>query len=303
MTRPVRALSQAFRRFSGGDLSVRLPVSPNRWSEIGGTDVRTLMLDFNYMADRVNELVDAQKLLIRDVSHELRSPLARLRMALEIARDDKDEILPSLDRMEAEADRVNELIGQMLTLSLMESTGHLTRLEEFSIDDMMETLLPDMKFEAAARGCTILYQKPSEIPLINGNPELFRRGVENVVRNAIRHTAPNTAVEIEVSYDTSLRVTNKLHNTTHLGGVRIQIRDRGPGVPEPSLPNLFRAFYRTDAARQDSTGGFGVGLSIAERSVELHGGSIRAFNRKGGGLMVDILVPFTGQLDLAFKET
>ena len=139
LTYPVRRLSKAFRTFASGDMSVRLSVSRNWWSSIGGTDVRNLMLDFNHMADRVSELVEAQKLLVRDISHELRSPLARLRLALEMTREKTEEHLPSLDRMEAEAERVNELIGQMLTLSRMESTKQLTQTELVSADEVVQS--------------------------------------------------------------------------------------------------------------------------------------------------------------------
>jgi two-component system sensor histidine kinase CpxA len=280
LTRPVRALSLAFRRFSDGDLSVRLPVSHNRWSGIGGADVRSLMVDFNHMADRVNELIDAQKLLVRDISHELRSPLARLRLALEMTREESPVELASLDRMESEAERVNDLIGQMLTLSLMESRRRLSQDEEFTAEEVLQDLMPDMEFEAAARSCQVVFDGLDGASKITGSRELIRRAFENVIRNAIRFTAPGTQVEVSVS---PLEPTAK--------EVHVQVKDRGPGVPEASLPLLFRAFYRTDLARRDSTGGFGVGLSIAERSVTLHKGRISAVNRVGGGLILHFYLP------------
>lgn len=285
LTRPVRRLSRAVRAFAAGDLSVRLPVSRHWWSSIGGSDVRNLMLDFNHMADRVNELIEAQKLLVRDISHELRSPLARLRLALEMTREETHEELPSLDRMELETDRVTELIGEMLTLSLMESTKQVPQRETFSVSELIESLVPDMEFEAQGRGCEIGYHGREPLVTIAGSRELVRRAIENVVRNAIRFTRVGTKVEIDVSTQRSVNGFGP--------AVRIAVCDCGTGVQSESLALIFRAFYRTDSARRDATGGFGVGLSIAERAIALHGGRISARNRERGGLEVEILLPIS----------
>ena len=287
LTRPVRRLSRAVRAFAAGDLSVRLPVSRHWWSSVGGSDVRNLMLDFNHMADRVNELIEAQKLLVRDISHELRSPLARLRLALEMTREETREDLPSLDRMEIETDRVSELISQMLTLSLMESTKQVPQKETFSVDEVITSLLPDMEFEAHGRGCEIKYVAHQSLPSVTGSKELVRRALENVVRNAIRFTAVGTHVEIIVSREQCASGFGP--------AIRIRVRDCGTGVQAESLGLIFRAFYRTDSARRDATGGFGVGLSIAERAIALHGGRISARNRDEGGLEVEILLPIGKQ--------
>ncbi len=285
LIRPIRTLSLGFKRFAAGDLSVRLPVSKHWWNSIGGSDVRDLMLDFNHMVDRVNGLIEAQKLLVRDISHELRSPLARLRLALEMTREEAHEDLPSLDRMEAEAERVNELIGQMLTLSLMESTKQLAPGNAVEVRDIVESLIPDMEFEAQGRGCDIRYHANGPIPPTAGNRELLRRAFENVIRNAIRFTAPGSVVDVEIA---------AVQCASLLGpAVQVLVRDRGPGVPATSLPLIFRAFYRTDSSRGEATGGFGVGLSIAERAVTLHGGRISAANRADGGLAVEILLPIS----------
>ena len=285
LIRPIRKLSLGFKRFAAGDLTVRLPVSKHWWNSIGGSDVRDLMLDFNHMVDRVNGLIEAQKLLVRDISHELRSPLARLRLALEMTREEAHEDLPSLDRMEAEAERVNELIGQMLTLSLMESTKQLQPGSPVAVRDVVESLIPDMEFEARGRGCGIRYQANGTIPTTAGNRELLRRAFENVMRNAIRFTAPGSTVDVEIAAIQCASLQGP--------AVQLIVRDRGPGVPTVSLPLIFRAFYRTDASRGEATGGFGVGLSIAERAVALHGGRISAENRPDGGLAVEILLPIS----------
>lgn len=289
LTRPVRALSRAFRQFSAGDLSVRLPVARRWWSGLGGSDVHTLMLDFNQMADRVGSLIQAQKTLVRDVSHELRSPLTRLRLALEMERDETHAPSPFLDRMEVETERVNELIGQMLTLSLMESTRELPSKERVDIGDLILSLLPNLEFEATARKCSLRLVQEVRGLSVTGSPELLRRAVENVVRNAIRFTATDTEVEVTVRLDESH--DKKRGGARTFRWIAVDVADRGPGVPDGSLGLLFHAFYRTDTARRDTTGGFGVGLSIAERAIHLHGGIIFAQNRDEGGLMVSIRLP------------
>lgn len=281
LIRPIRRLSLAFRSFAAGDLSVRLPVAKGWWSSIGGSDMRTLMLDFNHMADRVDELIKAQKLLVRDISHELRSPLARLRLALEMAREETSEHLPSLDRMEAETERVNDLIGQMLSLSLLESTREL-RSEPIQMGKLITSLTPDMEFEAQGRGCSFV-TSVAPLPIIQGNPELLRRAIENVTRNAIRYTPEGSEVRIEAQV---------VQDQTIPGcAIELLVKDSGPGVAETNLPDIFRAFYRTDISRGEASGGFGVGLAIAERAVSLHGGRIDATNRPSGGLEVRMLLP------------
>jgi two-component system, OmpR family, sensor histidine kinase CpxA len=286
LTRPVRALSRAFRQFSAGDLSVRLPVERRWWSGLGGSDVHTLMLDFNHMADRVGSLIQAQKMLVRDVSHELRSPLTRLRLALEMERDEAQASSPFLDRMQTETERVNELIGQMLTLSLMESTRELPSRDRVDIGELILSLLPDLEFEATARNCSVRLVQEERGLFVTGSAELLRRAIENIVRNAIRFTAAGTEVEVTVRTDESGEKKRSVAEIPRM--IAVDVADRGPGVPEESLGLLFRAFYRTDAARRDTTGGFGVGLSIAERAIHLHGGTVFARNRDKGGLIVSI---------------
>ena len=290
LTRPVRALSGAFRRFTGGDLSARLPVATrSRWRTLGGADIQPLALDFNSMADRVVELIEAQKLLVRDLSHELRSPLARLRVAIELARDEAGIALAAFDRMEWEAERVNDLIGEMLTLSLMESTQTLPRPHNFTINEVLDELLPDITFEADARGCTLRFEVEDQREFwLLGEKEMVHRALENILRNSIRYTPAGQTIEVEV-----LRSIDPDSNGAAAESVIVCIKDRGPGVPEQNLPNIFRPFYRVDMAREGSTGGFGVGLAIAERAVHLHGGSITATNRTDGGLEVNISLPST----------
>jgi two-component system sensor histidine kinase CpxA len=289
LTRPVRQLSLALREFSAGDMDVRLPISPSRWKDFGGADIRTLMLDFNHMTGRIKELVEAQKLLVRDISHELRSPLARLQVALEIAREESPASTEILDQASAEADRVNALIGELLTLSLMESMRQAPAPERFSLGEIFESLLPDMNFEAEANGANVRYRSACEECQLLGQPEMLRRALENVIRNAIRYTPAGEAVEITVSQPYAL--ATETNPSIPDAWLEISIADRGPGVPEESLTEIFRPFFRVDMAREGTTGGFGVGLAIAERAIHLHSGSIHVENRTGGGLLVLVRLP------------
>jgi two-component system, OmpR family, sensor histidine kinase CpxA len=280
LTNPVRALRKAFRRFAGGELTVRLPVVRKPLRDWGGADVRTLMVDFNEMADRIQALLIAHKTLLRDVSHELRSPLARLNVALELAREESGDSITALDRAELESSRLNGLIGELLSLSHMESLQDVPQPRTVCLDHVIEELMPDLIFEAEARGCVVSHEKcPSA--LVPGSEEVLRRAVENVIRNAIRYSPSDGLVVIKTSVQTSGPVWT----------ATLSITDRGPGVPEESLGTIFRPFYRVDASRQLSTGGFGVGLAIAERAVFLHHGSIEAHNRPGGGLCVEMTFP------------
>lgn len=289
ITRPIRALSRAFRRFTAGDLDTRLAISPRRWRDIGGADVRTLMLDFNQMADRILELLEAQKLLVRDISHELRSPLARLRVVVELAREDAIQPLPWMDDIERQVDRVNGLIGEMLTLSLIESTRMVSHEESFSIGELFNDLLPDMNLEAQARGCGLVLESTKEESRIAGQQELLRRALENIIRNAIRYTPAGGLVEIETRWrPASNNDRGCPGSTTHM---TISVRDQGPGVPESSLPQIFHPFYRGNTSHEDAAGGFGLGLAIAERAIHIHSGRITAANRSTGGLEITISLP------------
>lgn len=290
LTRPVGVLSLALRRFSAGDMDVRLPISPSRWKDLGGADIRTLMLDFNHMAGRIKELVEAQKLLVRDISHELRSPLARLQVALEIAREESPASTEILDQASAEADRVNALIGELLTLSLMESMRQAPAPETFLLGEIFESLLPDMNFEAETNGAIVRYQSSCDECLLRGQPEMLRRALENIIRNAIRYTPSGEAVDITIAPAATASKETQLSDKEEW--LEVSIADRGPGVPEESLTEIFRPFFRVDMAREGTTGGFGVGLAIAERAIHLHSGSIRVENRDGGGLLAFVRLPY-----------
>lgn len=282
LSKPVRALRSAFRQFAAGDMSVRLPVARNALRDWGGADVRTLMIDFNEMAARIQALVEAHKTLLRDVSHELRSPLARLNVALELAREETGGSAAALDRAELESSRLNALIGELLSLSLME-TIHDPPGSKLHPGEVIDKLMPDLQFEAEARGCRVIHTRLGDCP-IAGSEELLRRAVENIIRNAIRYSPAGADITIETLTDGE-------------SGALIRVYDSGPGVPEDNLQAIFGPFYRVDSARQATTGGFGVGLAIAQRAVQIHGGTIRAFNRQPSGLCVEVCLPCARPVD------
>lgn len=280
-TRPVIRLRKAARELSRGKLDTRVKESRPRAAIFEGDEFQALLHDFNHMAERLESLVGAQKLLLRDVSHELRSPLARLSVALELSRDDADEGMTiHLDRIQREAERLNELIGQLLTLSSMEAVERVDKFEPVSLNELLKDMLPDAAYEAQQREASVQFHEDAECT-VSGRRELLYRAIENIVRNAIRYTEPRTQVDVKLS-----RI-----NEQGAHWAIVAVSDSGPGIPESELESIFRPFYRVDSARSAHTGGFGVGLAIAERAVKLHDGQLRAFNRPNGGATVEIRLP------------
>jgi len=280
ITRPVVQLRRAARSLATGKLNTRVRLAGAEGVFFAGDEIEALVHDFNHMAERLEQLVAAQKLLLRDVSHELRSPLARLSVALELAREDSgDVMIPHLDRIEREADRLNLLIGQLLTLSSMEALERQKHFQPVVLSQLIQKIIPDAEYEARQRDCAVLFLRETECTVL-GNEELLYRAIENILRNAIRYTAAGTQVEIA------------LRDVTVHGErmAEIAVSDHGPGIPEGQQEAIFRPFYRVDDARSPDTGGFGVGLAIAERTVRLHQGEITAENRPGGGATLRIRI-------------
>lgn len=275
LTAPIRKLREASNRIAHGDFSVR--VSP----ELGhsGREVADLGRDFDTMAERIEELLSSKKQLLRDISHELRSPLARLNVALELARQKAGEdARQPLERIERESGRLNELIGDLLTLTRLENGIQDLGRGEFSLNELLELIVADALYEA--RHCQVSIRE-AEPMMLQGSRELMRRALENVVRNAVRYTAENSTVEI------SLTGTDSTEGKQAM----IVIRDHGPGVPDAAFEHLFEPFYRVDNARDRQSGGTGLGLAIAEQAVRLHHGTITAANADQGGLIMTITLP------------
>jgi two-component system sensor histidine kinase CpxA len=275
LTGPVAALRSATLDLSEGELSTRVGGSvARRRDEIGG-----LARDFDHMAERLEALVGSQRRLLRDVSHELRSPLARLEVALELTRNSAGEgAEPHLDRIGREAERLNDLIEKLLTLERLESSSPDPGQESVDIPSLLGEIADDASFEARTRGCEVSLTIGPECS-VNGAPELLRSAVENVVRNAIAYTGENTAVEISHSVEDGGR------------WVGIVVRDHGPGIPEEDLSYIFEPFHRVADARDRRSGGSGLGLAITDRALRLHRGSVAARNHLDGGLEITITLP------------
>ena len=277
LTSPIRKLRNATHQFAEGKLSTRVrPELGDRGDEIG-----SLAREFDQMAERIEALMTAQKRLIRDVSHELRSPLARLNVALELVRQKTNpEADTSLDRIKQEAERLNEMIGELLSLNALESTDDTTSREIVDLDLLVQEIVEDADFEAHSRNCRVKIVSMEPVKVI-GMPEMLSRAIENVMRNAVRYTTENTEVEVKLG-------------CTHDGNKAIAVitvRDYGPGVPEGELEKIFRPFYRVADARDRQSGGTGIGLAITERAVRLHGGEVKAANLSEGGLQIKIYLP------------
>ena len=277
LTKPIVQLRTAARQIAAGDLTARAGAPAiSRRDEVAG-----LMRDFDAMAERLETLLNAQSRLLNDISHELRSPLARLNVALGLARQRAGvESTDMLDRIELEAARLNELIGRILTLARLEDGEQLVPQTPVPLDEIVESVSEDAEFEAQERHCHVHTSIAEGNWQVRGNASLLHSAVENVVRNAIRYTQEGSAVEIDLKSETR--------------GIReavLRVSDSGPGVPSDSLDKLFQPFYRLDDARGRQTGGVGLGLAITERAVRFHGGKVSAFNRPQGGLVIEIRLP------------
>ncbi len=270
---PVVKLRAATRRLAGGDLSARVgPVLGGRRDELAD-----MGRDFDLMAAQMESLMSAQGRLLRDISHELRSPLARLGVALDLARKRAgDEASGALSRIEREAVRLNEMIGQLLSLSRWETGADGARRTRVELSALVREVAEDADFEARSANRSVNVVECEECET-EGTPALLRSAFENVVRNAVRHAPEGTGVKI------SLRREG--------GEAVLSVRDEGAGVPEESLADIFRPFYRVDDSRTRETGGTGLGLAITERAVRLHGGTVTAANIPGGGFAVEIRLP------------
>lgn len=264
LSSPIRKLRTATRQLAGGDLSVRVASKIRNRRD----DLAFLANDFDNMAERLESLIESEKRLSRDISHELRSPLARMKVALELLKGRTNGDAESLiNRIDNESDRLNDLISQILTLSKLETdSGEFTR-SELNLGKMLESLIADADFEAKARERAVTACGIDQIRIV-GNEPLVRQAIENVIRNAVHYTEEGTAVEVSLERDGKDAV--------------VTITDHGPGVPEDEIEKLFKPFYRIGEARDRRSGGTGLGLAIAERAVRNHDGRISAKNTEDG---------------------
>jgi len=261
----MRQLEAAIRSFGTGRLDVRLPSNSR-------DPIRKLSDAFNQMAAKVESLVDAHKRLCIDVSHELRSPLTRLRLAIGLARSGTRG---AFEQVELESARLNELVDQLLDVARAEVDPTVLRPETIDMESLIAEVIDECSIEARDRRCE-LESRVKHSGSVLGDPELLRRAIENPLRNAIRHSPPGSQVEVTCDGNAEFAV--------------ISIRDWGPGVPDFAIRDIFKPFYRVESDRDRNTGGSGLGLAIVERVVALHRGSVKAENA-APGLKVEIRLP------------
>ncbi|MEO8128542.1 MAG: ATP-binding protein [Bryobacteraceae bacterium] len=264
---PLRQLSNAVERFGAGDLDARFPSV--RRDEIGD-----LARSFNQMAERLQTLRTAERRLIQDISHELRSPLARLSFAAELVRSatDKDRAVARLKR---EIERLSVLVSGLLEVASAEGESTEKGLAGVRIELLLAEILESCEIEASARPCR-LERKLTGQATLHGHADLLRRAFENVISNAIRYSPQDGVVRVHAMVENS--------------NAMVTIQDLGPGVPDDMLQQIFTPFFRVDEARDSSTGGIGLGLAIAQRAIFLHHGQIKAENTHPG-LRVSIEIP------------
>jgi len=268
-SRPIRALRSAFESAAAGDLAPKFAAST---FPVGGDELAELGQDFDRMSAQLRTLMEGQRRLLHDVSHELRSPLARLQAAIGLAHQQPDKIQPSLERIERESVRMDRLVGELLTLSRLEASTTPPASELLDLVEMVDQIADDARFEAGAR-----VEVYAPVPVtVRGAPDLLWSAVENIVRNAVKHGGAEGQVDVELHPDDRQ--------------VHIDVLDRGPGIADEHLDDVFEPFFRSNPT-QNNVDGHGLGLAIAKRVVETHGGRITAANRDGGGLRVTISLP------------
>ena len=269
---PLSRIRASARRVARGDLDARIGTLTFGRS----AEMLSLASEFDQMAARLKELVESQRRLIRDVSHEMRSPLARLQVALELARaQTHGDAKMQIERIELESHRLEEMIAQAIQLSRMEMTTPST-VESVALDELIADIAADAAFEAQAQRCSLHIAQSAPL-LVRAESDLLASAIENVVRNAVNYTTPDSTIRIRLD-----RVEQQ---------ARLRVIDAGPGVSAADCARIFEPYFRTDSARQRKSGGSGLGLAIAKRAVERQGGRIRAVNADGGGLEVEILLP------------
>lgn len=277
---PIARLRRASRGLAGGDLDTRVGAPERGWAT---DEVGVLSRDFDNMAERIQALVTDKETLLRDISHELRSPLARIRMALGLAqRKANDEAQTDLERIEQEAERLDGLIGQIMTLARLRTQKEPVR-EPVRVDVMVRGIVDDARYEHPDATVNLHCPDPQEV---SGDPRGIASAVENVVRNALAYAGAAGPVDVEVA--------------AVAGDVLVTVRDRGPGVRPEELPRIFEPLYRADESRDHGatpagSAGQGIGLAITARVMELHGGDASAENRTGGGLRVTLRLPTGNQ--------
>ena len=278
LSAPIRRIQAGARALASENLEVRESAGLRVSAGLEGRrdELAVLARDFDAMADQLRANRGAITQLLRDISHELRSPLARMRVALGLARQPPADLALQLDRLEREIERLDSLISQVLKLARLHGTDAPFAREIFELDEVIEEVVRDANFEGAVKNCRVRL-RGAAAAAVNGNRDLVRSAIENVLRNAVRYSPQDAPVDVSVARAES--------------GVAILIRDRGPGVPDKDLERIFEPFYRVAESRDRDTGGEGIGLAITAQVMKAHGGSAKAANCQQGGFEVRLDLP------------
>ena len=278
LSAPIRRIQEGARALASesADVGVSAGLRVSAGLEGRKDEVAVLARDFDAMADQLRANRSAITQLLRDISHELRSPLARMRVALGLARQPAADLSRQLDRMEREIERLDSLISQVLKLARLHGADAPFAREAFDLDEVIEEVVRDANFEGAVKNCRVRLEGAAKAA-VNGNRDLVRSAIENVLRNAVRYSPQDCPVQVSVARSGA--------------GVSILIRDSGPGVPDTDLERIFEPFYRVAESRDRDTGGEGIGLAITAQVMKAHGGSAKAANRPGSGLEVRLSLP------------
>lgn len=280
LSAPIQHLRAATRTIASGNLSVNVKGAVGKRRD----ELALLAVDFDAMAERLRTLLDARQQLLRDVSHELRSPLARLQIALGLARRPGANLEQEFDRIEQEAQRLDEMIGEILSLARLDDPTPQVATEPLLIDELLDDVCENARVEGDARGVRVALEAEEHMQLTGDREQLYR-AVENVVRNAVRYSPHGGLVTVKAR--------------SHDGSAVIRVQDQGPGVPVALLQRIFEPFFRVSDARDRDSGGNGIGLAITARVVALHGGTVQAQNHSDGGLVMEIRLPLSRPGDAA----
>jgi two-component system sensor histidine kinase CpxA len=284
LSAPIRRIQEGARAVASERLDVRVSAGLDGRKD----ELAVLARDFDAMADQLKATRSARTQLLRDISHELRSPLARMRVALGLARQPQTDPTRQLDRLEREIERLDSLISHVLKLARLHGTDTHFQREPLEIDEILQEVVHDANFEGAVKSCVVRLEGGAHRPVL-GNRELLYSAIENVLRNAVRYSPAGTAVDVKVD------VTRD--------ELEILVRDHGPGVPGGDLERIFEPFYRVAESRDRDSGGEGIGLAITSQVFKSHGGSAGAQNLAGGGLQVRLALPLAAAPEAELAQT
>lgn len=277
LTQPLRSLRMATKSLAKGELNTRVSLFKGHYYD----EIAELSEEFNQMAEQIESMIRSKERLLQDLSHELRSPLARLQIALELGRQKTErQAEAEFQRMERECARLGILIDEILSFARLHKPFLPLNKTILRLSDLLRAIIDDASYEFSLEEHA-LSLKTEVDPWLTLDPQLMHRALENIIRNAIRYAWPCPFVNISLRLDSQKKY------------IHLLIEDNGPGVPEEALEKIFHPFYRVDPSREKQTGGYGLGLAIAYQAIVLHEGQIKASNRKEGGLVILIILPYS----------